>query len=58
MAIALSGSNPAYVLLRDMAQELAIQIILGSARTVERADEHPADLRNTVASQVNNNFFS
>jgi pyrroline-5-carboxylate reductase len=65
MAGALSGSGPAYVFLfiealvdagvhiglpRDMAQELVIQTILGSIRTVEKTGKHPADLRNMVTS--------
>jgi pyrroline-5-carboxylate reductase len=65
MATALSGSGPAYVFLfiealvdagvhiglpRDMAQELVIQTMLGSARTVEKTGKHPADLRNMVTS--------
>jgi pyrroline-5-carboxylate reductase len=65
MATALSGSGPAYVFLfvealvdagvhiglpRDMAQDLVIQTILGSARTVEKTGKHPADLRNMVTS--------
>jgi pyrroline-5-carboxylate reductase len=65
MATALSGSGPAYVFLfiealvdagvhiglpRDVAQELVIQTILGSALTVEKTGKHPADLRNMVTS--------
>ncbi len=65
MATAVSGSGPAYVFLfiealidagvhiglpRDVAQELVIQTVLGSARTVERAGKHLAELRNMVTS--------
>jgi len=65
MATALSGSDLVYASLliealvdagvhiglpRDMAQELVIQSIFGSTRTVERTGEHPADLRNIVTS--------
>ena len=65
MATALSGSGPAYVFLfiealvdagvhiglpRDIAQELVMQTILGSTRTVEKTGKHPADLRNMITS--------
>ena len=33
-----------------MAQELAIQTILGSTRTVEKTSKHPADSGNMVSS--------
>lgn len=64
MVTALSGGDAVYVFLveapvhadvriglpRDMAQELVIQTILGSTRTVEKTAKHPADLRNMVTS--------
>lgn len=65
MATALSGSGPAYVFLfiealidagvqvglpRDMAQNLSMQTIIGSAHTLEKTGKHPAELRNMVTS--------
>lgn len=65
MATALSGSGPAYVFLiiealvdagvhigmpRDMAEKLAVQTVLGSARAVEVMGKHPAELKNMVTS--------
>ena len=65
MATALSGSGPAYVFLfiealidagvhiglpRDIAQKLVIQTVLGSTYAVQRANKHPAELRNMVTS--------
>jgi pyrroline-5-carboxylate reductase len=65
MATALSASGPAYVFLfiealidagvhvglpRDMAQELVIQTVIGSADTVVKIGKHPAELRNMVTS--------
>ncbi len=65
MATALSGSGPAYVFLviealidagvhigmpRDMAERLALQTVLGSARFAAESGRHPAVLRNMVTS--------
>ena len=65
MATALSGSGPAYVFLfiealvdagvhigmpRDMAERLALQTVLGSARFAQASGQHPAHLRNMVTS--------
>jgi len=65
MATAVSGSGPAYVFLiiesfvdaavriglpRDLAQELVLETVLGSAHLVQKSDRHPAELRNLVTS--------
>lgn len=65
MATALSGSGPAYAFLfmealmdagvhlglpRELAGELVVQTVLGSARLVQEAHRHPAELRNLVTS--------
>ena len=65
MATAVSGSGPAYVFLfiealidaavhigfwRDMASELVVETMLGSAMLVKESGRHPAELRNMVTS--------
>ena len=65
MATALSGSGPAYVFLfvealidgavrigmpRAMAEELAVQTVLGSMEYLRESGKHPAELRNLVTS--------
>jgi pyrroline-5-carboxylate reductase len=65
MATALSGSGPGFVYLlieafidagvhigfkRDVAQLLALQTFIGSAKYAETAGKHPATLRNEVTS--------
>jgi pyrroline-5-carboxylate reductase len=65
MATALSGSGPAYVLLfiealtdagvwmgftRPVAEELALQTVIGSGLYMREAGLHPAALRNRVTS--------
>jgi pyrroline-5-carboxylate reductase len=65
MATAISGSGPAYVFLfleafidaavhigfpRPLAQELALQTVLGSALYMERSGRHPAELRGMVTT--------
>ena len=65
MSTALSASGPAYVFLfiealidagvylgmaRDMARQLALQTVIGSAQLVERTGRHPAELKDMVTS--------
>jgi pyrroline-5-carboxylate reductase len=65
MATAVSGCGPAYFFLMvealveaaiaiglpgDMAQELVLQTMLGSARFIQQSGEAPAELRRKVAS--------
>jgi len=65
MATALSGSGPGFVFLflealidagvhiglrRDIASELAIQTMFGSAMLARETGKHPAELRNMVTS--------
>jgi len=65
MVTAVSGSGPAYVFLfiealvdagvhvglpRDLATTMALQTVLGSARYMEHAGRHPAELKNQVTS--------
>lgn len=65
MATAVSGSGPAYVFLftealtsaavdiglpDDMARELALETVLGSARFMQGSDRSPAELRRMVTS--------
>ena len=65
MATALSASGPAYVFLfieslieagvylgmpRDMARQLVLQTVLGSAQLVKQTEKHPAELRDMVTS--------
>jgi len=65
MSTALSASGPAYVFLflealidagvylgmtRDMARELAIETVIGSARLVRESGKHPAVLKDMVTS--------
>ena len=65
MATAVSGSGPAYVFLiiesfidaavriglpRDLAGELVLETVLGSAHLVQKSERHPAELRNLVTS--------
>jgi len=65
MATAVSGSGPAYVFLfieafidaavhvglsRQVANELVLQTVLGSAQLAVESGKHPAELRNMVTS--------
>ena len=65
MATAISGSGPAYVFLiiealtdaavhigfpRNLAEELVVETVLGSAHAVQATGQHPAELRNMVTS--------
>ncbi len=65
MATAISGSGPAYFFLfvealteaavhiglpRDMAQELVLQTMLGSAHLIQKSGKQPAELRRMVTS--------
>ena len=66
MATAVSGSGPAYFFLflealldaavgiglpRDMAKQMALQTMLGSAELIERSGREPAELREMVTSK-------
>jgi pyrroline-5-carboxylate reductase len=65
MATAVSGSGPAFALLmieslidagvhiglsRDMAEQLVLQTVLGTASMALKLERHPAELRNLVTS--------
>lgn len=65
MATAISGSGPAYIFLvieamidagvhmgfaRPVAEDLAVQTVLGAARYMQQSGQHPAQLRNGVTS--------
>jgi pyrroline-5-carboxylate reductase len=65
MATAVSGSGPAYIFLiiesfidaavriglpRDLAGELVLETVLGSAHLIQKSERHPAELRNLVTS--------
>ncbi len=65
MSTAVSGSGPAYVFLfieafidaavhigfsRQVASELVLQTVLGSAQLAVESSKHPAELRNMVTS--------
>ncbi len=65
MATAVSGSGPGFVFLfleafidaavhiglrRELAEELAVQTLLGSACLARELEKHPAELRNMVTS--------
>lgn len=65
MATAISGSGPAYIFMiletltdagvhiglpRTLAEKLAVQTTIGSARTAQVTGKHPAELKNMVTS--------
>ena len=65
MATAVSGSGPAYIFLiiealtdaavhigfpRDMAEQLVLETVIGSACAVQVTGKHPAELKNMVTS--------
>jgi pyrroline-5-carboxylate reductase len=65
MATAVSGSGPAYIFLviealsdaavhiglpRELAEEMVVETVLGSARLAQATGRHPAELRNMVTS--------
>jgi pyrroline-5-carboxylate reductase len=65
MATAVSGSGPAFVLMvveslidagvhiglsRELAGELVLQTVLGTALLAQKSEKHPAELRNMVTS--------
>lgn len=65
MATAVSGSGPAYIFLvieslidaavhiglpRDVAKEMVLQTVIGSAKFVLSTGKHPAELKNMVTS--------